>query len=269
MELILTSISEDLAKCGIKFDIWFSEESLYEKDKHRELITELKAKDLIYFQDGATFFRSSLGDDEKDRVIIKNDTDYTYFFSDILYHQDKLKRAERIIDIWGADHHGYIGRIKSSCQLLGYKTENLQIILVQTMSLLTKEGQFEKFSKRLDNTIELAEALQYLDTNQLKFFLLEKEPNQTIAINAELLKENNEKTRLYYIQYAYARCHQIFQKADERKINTISANIDLLNHEDERKIFNLLVRFSFVLENIIEENKPHHLIHYLYELARR
>jgi len=118
------------------------------------------------------------------------------------------------------------------------------------------------------NTIELDEALQYMDMDQLKFFLLEKEPNQPISINTELLKENQEKTRLYYIQYAHARCHQIFQKAQERGIDKVSSNIDLLKEQGERKIFNLLIRFSFVLENIMEENKPHHLVNYLYELAR-
>jgi len=153
--------------------------------------------------------------------------------------------------------------------LLGNKPEkSLQIILVQIVNLLTKEGQTQRFSKRTGNTIELAEALQYMDMDQLKFFLLEKEPNQPISINTELLKENKEKTRLYYIQYAHARCHQIFQKAKERGIDKVSSNIDLLKEQGERKIFNLLIRFSFVLENIMEENKPHHLVNYLYELAR-
>ena len=268
LEIILVKIRRDLAKCGINFDIWFSETSLYEKNKGLELLNELKAKDLIYFQSGATFFRSSLSGDEKDRVIIKQGEDYTYFFSDILYHRNKLERSDKIINVWGADHHGYIGRIKGACQLLDYKPENIQIILVQVVNLLDKEGKNGKFSKRLGNTIDLEEALSYLDINQLKFFLLEKEPDQPLSINVDLLKENQKKTRLYYIQYAHARCHQIFQKAQEKNIEKISSNIDLLREEGERKIFNLLIRFSFILENIIEENKSHYLINYLYELAR-
>jgi len=151
---------------------------------------------------------------------------------------------------------------------LGYEPERLQIILVQTVNLLTKEGQTTRFSKREGNTIELEEALKYMDIDQLKFFLLEKEPNQLLSINTELLKENKEKTRLYYIQYAHARCHQIFQKAQEKGIAEISSSIDLLKEQNEREIFNLLIRFSFVLEKIIEENKSHHLINYLYELSR-
>jgi len=266
--IILFKIRQDLVKCGINFDIWFSETNLYEKNQDLELLNELKAKDLIYSQTGATFFRSSLAGDEKDRVIIKQEEDYTYFFSDILYHRDKLARSDRIIDILGSDHHGYIGRIKGACQLLGYKVENVQITLVQIVNLLNKEGQMGKFSKRLGNTIELEETLNYLDINQLKFFLLEKAPDQPLSINVDLLKENQKKTRLYYIQYAHARCHQIFQKAQEKNIEKISSNIDLLREEGERKIFNLLIRFSLILENIVEENKPHYLINYLYELAR-
>jgi arginyl-tRNA synthetase len=144
----------------------------------------------------------------------------------------------------------------------------LQIILVQIVNLFTKEGQTERFSKRAGNTIELEGALQYMDMDQLKFFLLEKDSNQPLSINTELLKENKEKTQLYYIQYAYARCHQILKKAQEKGLKKISFNIDLLKENKERKIFNLLVRFSLILENIIEENKPHHLVYYLYELSR-
>jgi len=158
--------------------------------------------------------------------------------------------------------------LKSAWQLLGYEPEKLQIILVQIVNLLTKEGQAERFSKRAGNTIELEETLRYLEIDQLKFFLLEKEPNQPLSLNINLLKEEKEKTCLYYIQYAYARCHQILQKAQERGLEKISSNINLLKEEKERKIFNLLIRFSLVLENIIEENKPHHLIYYLYELSR-
>lgn len=134
--------------------------------------------------------------------------------------------------------------------------------------MLTNEGKAERFSKRAGNTIELAEALEYMDMDQLKFFLLEKEPNQPISINTQVLKENKEKTRLYYIQYAHARCHQIFLKSQEKGTFKISTSIDLLNSRTERAIFNLLIRFSFILEKIIEENKSHHLINYLYELAR-
>jgi arginyl-tRNA synthetase len=158
--------------------------------------------------------------------------------------------------------------LKGACQLLGYPVEKLQIVLVQMVNLLAPTGQLEKFSKRAGNTIELTEALQYLGMDQLKFFLGEKEVNQLLLINLQLLKESQEKSRLYYIQYAHARCHQIFQKAEAMNLNYISNQIDLLG-EVERKIFNLLIRFSFVLEKIVEENRPHHLVHYLYELAQK
>src|SRR5207247_5987123 len=140
--------------------------------------------------------------------------------------------------------------------------ERMQIILIQIVNLLTKKSQTAKFYKRASNTIELTETLEYMEMNQLQFFLLEKETSQPLLINVELLKENKEKTRLYYLQYAHARCHQIFCKAQEKNIARIGSKIDLLGQAEERKIFNLLIRFPFILENIVEENKPHHLIYY-------
>jgi len=169
--------------------------------------------------------------------MIKKDSDYTYFFSDILYHLNKLQRSDKIINIWGADHHGFIARLKSACQLLGYQAETIQIILVQIVNLLTPEGDTKKFSKRLGNTISLEETLKYLEMDQLKFYLLEKEPNQPLFINTELLKENQEKTRLYYLQYAHARCQQLISKAQIKNLDKNSLQINLLG-EKERKILN-------------------------------
>jgi arginyl-tRNA synthetase len=149
---------------------------------------------------------------------------------------------------------------------LGYQAETIQIILVQMVNLLTPEGDTKKFSKRSGNTINLEEALKYLKIDQLKFYLLEKESNRPLAINTELLKENQEKTRLYYLQYAHARCQQLINKAQEKNLDKISFQIDLLGKK-ERKLLNLLIRFPNILEKITEENKPHYLIHYLDELA--
>ncbi|CAG8807672.1 25756_t:CDS:2, partial [Racocetra persica] len=212
----------------------------YENANHLKLLEKLRGKKFVYEADKATFFRTSLAGDKKDRTIFKQN----------------------------ADHHGFIARLKGACQLLGYDPERIKIILVQMLSLLSPAGEAEKFSKRLGNTIELDEALQYLETDQLKFFLLEKEPNQPLFINTDLLKQNKERTRLYYIQYAHARCHQIFRKAQEKGITKIGSSINLLEEESEQKIFNLLIRFPGILETIVAENKPHHLIHYLYELAQ-
>jgi arginyl-tRNA synthetase len=150
---------------------------------------------------------------------------------------------------------------------LGADKDSIKVILVQTVNLLTEKGNLARFSKRKGNISQLEEALNYIEMDQLKFFLLEKETNQPLSINTELLKENKEKTRLDYIQYAHARCHQIFQKAQEKEMIRISSNINLLTAQTERKIFNSLIRFSLVLENIIEDSKPHHLINYSYELS--
>lgn len=137
---------------------------------------------------------------------------------------------------------------------------------MQIVNLLTPEGDTKKFSKRLGNTISLEETLKYLNLNQLKFYLLEKEPSQPLAINTELLKENQEKTRLYYLQYAHARCQQLISKAQEKNLDKNSFQIDLLG-EKEKKVLNLLIRFPSILEKITEEDKHHYLIYYLNELA--
>jgi len=266
LKIIITRIKQDLEKCGIFFANWFSEVSLYQNNKHLQLIDKLKNKDLVYEKEGAFFFRTTLTGDEKDRVIIKQDGNYTYFFSDILYHLNKLGRADYLLEFWGADHHGYVERVKGACQLLGYNREKIQVILTQMVSLLAKDGSTQKFSKRAGNAISINEALEWLKKDQLRFCLLEKEPNIHLTISKENLLQK-ENTRLYYLQYAHARCHQIFKKAKEKGIK-ISYQIDLLESESERKIYIFLVRFSHVLEKIIEENKPHYLIHYLDELAQ-
>lgn len=269
--IILTKIKKDLEKCGISYDKWFLESSLYQKNKHLELIKNLEEKKITYQQEGAIFLKTTLAGDEKDRVIVKKNNDYTYFFSDILYHLDKLSRADYLINFWGADHHGYIERLKSACQLLGYDQKRIEIILTQMVNLLTEDGQTKKFSKRSGNTININEALEWLGKDQLRFAMLEKEPNVHLTINKDLLQKEQEKSRLYYLQYAHARCCQLLNKAREKGLNWDEDNkiINNLNwNSQERKILKNLIRFPLILQLIIEENKPHYLIYYLIELAQ-
>ena len=269
LELALAKISQDLKKCGVDFNVWFWESSLYHYQQPQKLLEKLQKKDLIYSQAGSFFFRTTLGVDDKDRVIIKENGDYTYFFSDLLYHQNKIKRTKRLINIWGADHHGTAPRLKSAWQLLGYDPQTLQIVLVQTVSLLTPAGKSQRFSKRAGNQIELTEALNYVELDQLRFFLLEKEINQPLTINLQLLAQSQEKTLLYYIQYAHARCQQLLLKAQKEKIDESWLKVAFLPwKKEERKILKSLLHFFSLIQLIVEENQPHHLIHYLINLAR-
>lgn len=267
LSIVIDKIRSDLKKLGINFDIWFSEESLYKEEKHLKMIEKLKEKGLIYLENGALFFRSGEWGDDKDRVIVKENGQFTYFFSDMLYHSEKLSRSDSLIVIMGADHHGYISRLKSFCELLENKGDKISLVIVQTLSLLTSDGDKRKFSKRLGNSITLDDILQVSEVDQLKFLLLEKESNQPISLNIELLEKNQEKTRLYYIQYAYARSFQIIKKAHEKNFLVTKNKTDLLRDNKEKKIKNLIARFRFVLDNCSEERKHHYLLHYLFELS--
>jgi len=268
LKLMIKKIKIDLKKYGIKFDNWISEEKLYEKNDHINLLNYLEKKKLSYLKDNALFLRTSLATDKKDRVIIKENGDYTYFFSDILYHLDKFKRTDKIINLWGSDHHGYIERIKSVFKLLNFDNKRIEIILIQVVKILEKENILKKLSKRDGNVIELNDSLKYINLEELKFFLLENDSNQPLIISSNILKKNKKKTCLYYIQYAYARCCQIFLKAKEKKINKISKNINLLKNKKEREIFNLLIKFNLILEKMIEINKPQILLYYLKDLSK-
>lgn len=270
ISFFMNKIYQDLETCGIFFDVWSSEKSYYgnkNSDIIREFLASLHEKNLVYEKEGAVFFRSSLFTDSKDRVIITQDGRYTYFFSDIIYHIDKLKRANRLIDIYGADHHGYVDRVSSACQLLGYSANRIQIILIQMVSLLALEGTTSRFSKRAGNTIELSEALTHIDKEQLRFFCLEKDSNQPLIINTNLLKEQQKETRLYYLQYAHARCHQLFKKAEVEQM-IMGKQLNLLG-TTEKKILNLLIRSEDFLEKALLDNKPHHLVYYLLDLAKQ
>jgi len=266
LNFILDKIKIELKSCKVEFDIWSKESDYIKNEPLKELLLELQNKNLIYKEENSTFFKSSLLGDDKDRVIIKQNGEYTYFLPDIVYHKNKFQRSDRLINIWGADHHGYIKRLSLACKTLGYS--DLQIILIQTLKLLISEGKKSKFSKRLGNVIELQDALKYIDQEQLKFFCLEKDANQPIDINVKLLKTHQEKTSLYYLQYAHARCWQILIKAKEKKIDNISLEINLLNQQ-EKPILNLLIRFPSILKIIEKNNKPHILLHYLLDLSKK
>ena len=201
VQFFIKKIKLDLASCGISFDQWFSEKRMYQNpDEISLILKDIHLKNLSYRKEGALFLKTSLFNDDKDRVIIKENGEYTYFFSDILYHLNKLKRSDVLVNVWGSDHHGYISRLISSLSLLGQNVENkFYIVLIQMVSLLTNEGS-KKFSKRLGNSIGLEETLNILKKDQLRFCLLEKESNHTLLIDLETLNQHSENSRLYYIQ---------------------------------------------------------------------
>jgi arginyl-tRNA synthetase len=272
INFFINKIKLDLNSCGIKFDNWFSEKKMYEnKELLNNLLDEFRTKEIVYEKDNALFLKTKSAGDDKDRVIIKDNGDYTYFLSDIIYHINKLKRSEFLINVWGSDHHGYIGRLLGSLELLGYDAKKrISIILIQMVSLLTDDGS-KKFSKRLGTAIDVDDTLKIIEKDQLRFSFLEKESNHTLTINLELLNEQKEKSRLYYIQYAHARCNQILTKWEKMsKVNDQFLINDsfLLNEKKEREILNNLIIFPMVVLNAANEKKPFNIIHYLQSLSK-
>lgn len=272
VNFFIARIKLDLLRCGIRFDNWFSEKAMYEdKQTVNNLIASLRSQDQLYEHGQALFLKTSSTGDEKDRVIVKENGDYTYFLSDIIYHLNKLKRADLFVNVWGSDHHGYIERLLGSLQMLGHDRQKFTIVLIQMVSLLTSEGT-KKFSKRLGTSIEVAEALAIVDRDQLKFCLIEKEANHSLTINLEMLAKEHEKSRLYYIQYAHARCNQILLKWNSRNNPSLQPQLIvgglLLVEQKEQEILKLLVRFSQVLLEAAEEKKPFLVIHYLQSLSK-
>jgi arginyl-tRNA synthetase len=272
LEFFINRIKSDLLLCGIKFNNWFSEKKMYDDEQFiTKVIKNFSLRDLIYKKDRALFLKTSLAGDDKDRVIIKENGDYTYFFSDIIYHLNKLTRADLFINIWGSDHHGYVERLLSSLEFLGNKRDKFSIILIQMVSLLTNEGS-KKFSKRLGTTIEISEALNIIDKDQLKFCLIEKESNHSFTINLETLSKEKKNSRLYYIQYAHARCNQIllnWEKFEKNNDSLFIENDVLLTEKKEKDILKYLICFSQVIFESAEEKKPFLIIHYLQNLSKK
>lgn len=272
LEFFINKIKSDLLLCGIKFNNWFSEKKMYDNKQFiTEVIEDFNSRDLIYKKDKALFLKTSSSGDDKDRVIIKENGDYTYFFSDILYHLNKLNRAEIFINVWGSDHHGYVERLLSSLEFLGNDREKFSIILIQMVSLLTNEGS-RKFSKRLGTTIEISEALNIIDKDQLKFCLIEKESNHPLVINLETLLKEKKNSRLYYIQYAHARCNQILLNWEKFKKNSDSLFIEnnlVLIEKKEKEILRYLISFSQIIFESAEEKKPFLVVQYLQNLSKK
>ena len=211
-EMIMPTIEK---KMKIKFDGYFNENSLYEDGKVDEIIDYLKEKKLAYEQEGALWFKSTQFGDEKDRVLIKADGEKTYLASDIAYLKNKFERKfNKLVYIWGADHHGYVGRIKAAASALGYNSDDIEIIIMQLVRLMSG-GKEIRMSKRAGTYIALDELLDEISLDVARFFFLMYSPDTHMNFDLDLAKEHSQKNPVYYVQYAYARMHSIFKKSDK------------------------------------------------------
>ncbi|MEA1940387.1 MAG: arginine--tRNA ligase [Candidatus Caldatribacteriota bacterium] len=267
---ILNGIKKDLENFGVKFDVWFSEKSLFNKNKIQEIIDLLNSKGLIYKEKGALWLKTSVFGDEKDRVIVRENGIPTYFASDIAYHQDKYQRGfEKIIDVWGADHHGYIERMKAAIQALGYPQSFLDVLIVQFVTLI-KEGKEVGMSTRDGEFITLRDLIKEVGKDVARYFFLMRSYDSHTEFDLDIAKSQSMENPVYYIQYAYARICSILRKAEEANIvldKIDKINFQLLDKEEELELIKKLLFFKEAIKRSALSWKPHLLTTYLYDLA--
>ena len=270
---ILEGIRSDLERINIRFDRFFSEKSLYAEGKVEACLSLLEEKNILFREaNGALLLKTSEMGDDKDRVLIKGDGDYTYFASDIAYHRDKLERgAARLVDIWGADHHGYVARMKSAVRALGYDDQMLQVLLIQMVNLL-REGKPVRMGKRSGEFVTLAEVIDEVGTDVVRFFFLLRRADSHLDFDLDLAKSQSNDNPVYYVQYAHARICSLFRQARERGIEVPAfseISMEHLSLPEDLDLMKFLGAYPEVVEGAAQAMEPHRIPFYLQELAGR
>ena len=268
---IQSSIEEDLCNFGIEFNNWFSEYSLIKKNMVKKCISKLDKNSWVYEKNGAKWFRSSKLGDEKDRVLVKENGQTTYFASDIAYHMSKFERGyKKIINIWGADHHGYIARIVASVKALDYPPEAIKVLLVQFAALFRGKEKLQ-MSTRSGEFITLKELVKEVGKDAARFFYIQRKNEQHLDFDLELAKSESNDNPVYYIQYAHARICSVFRQMNEKGYSFIKSeelsDLSVLSDPHEIKLLTSLARYPDVIENSAISFEPHQLAYYLKELA--
>jgi len=267
-KILIEQIKETTKKMGINFDVWFTEgEDLREKDKVKEIIEWLKEKDLTYEREGALWFKSTLFGDDKDRVLIRSNNEPTYFAVDCAYHKNKFvdRKFDRVINVWGADHHGDVPRLKGFIKALGYE-DRFDIILHQFVRLL-KNGKEVRMSKRAGNYVAVDDLLEEVGRDVYRFFMLQHSANTHMDFNLDLAKERSEKNPVFYVQYAYARISSILRKA-QNKLQSSTYNFRLITSPFELTLVKQLIRLPEIIEDTATDYQVHRLPQFALELVR-
>jgi len=269
---MLKNIELDLSDFGIAFDRWQSELELYERGRVDDAIAALKHRGHLYERDGALWFRSTVFGDDKDRVVLKQGGEYTYFASDIAYHKNKLNRGfDSLIDIWGADHHGYVSRINSVLKALGHPEKTLRILLVQMVTLL-RHGKPVQMSKRAGEFVTLREVINEVGADTAKFMFLTKRSDSHLDFDLDIAKEQSAENPVYYVQYAFARIASIFRQAIEKRVlssesDVMDVDCSSLKEDEEISIIKKLAQYPIVFEGAVMALEPHRITYYLQGLA--
>ncbi|MCB1984135.1 MAG: arginine--tRNA ligase [Burkholderiales bacterium] len=263
----LGDFRNDLMEFGVEFDTWFSEQSLFDNGLVAHAMQLLEEKKQLYRQDGAVWFRSTDFGDEKDRVVQRENGQFTYFASDIAYHLNKFDRGfETVINIWGADHHGYISRVKGALQALQLDPDKLKIALVQ-FAVLYRDGKKAPMSTRSGEFVTLRELRQEVGKDAARFFYVMRKSDQHLDFDLDLAKSQSNENPVYYVQYAHARICSVLAQWDGDPAVLVDANTDLLTIENELALLQQLIDFPDTIEAAAKEFSPHLVAFYLRELA--
>jgi arginyl-tRNA synthetase len=268
---ILDDIKQDLEEFGVDYQEWFSERKLMDDGAVAEALQRLEKSGFLYQKDGATWFASSRLGDEKDRVVVRENGQGTYFASDIAYHMNKLDRGfDKIINIWGSDHHGYIPRVKAALQALGADESKLTVLLVQFAVLYRGDEQVQ-MSTRSGEFVTLRQLRNEVGKDAARFFYVMRKSEQHMDFDLKLATSKTNENPVYYVQYAHARICSVLRQLDEkglqRDLNCGMENLTLLDQEHETHLLTALSRYAEVLEKAALQYEPHLLIHYLRDLA--
>ena len=269
IESILGGIKSDLSEFGVVFEKWFSEQSLIDTGLSESCISKLKESQKVYEKDGALWFKTTNYGDEKDRVVVRDNGNHTYFASDIAYHFDKFERGyDKIINVWGADHHGYISRVKASIDALGHSPDKLEILLVQFANLY-RGGSKVQMSTRSGSFVTLEDLRKEVGNDAARFFYILRKSEQHMDFDLDLAKSKTNENPVYYIQYAHARICSVFRQANEKEMEVDhgQANLSLLTEGIEKNIIKELSRYKSVLESSAIQYEPHQLAYYLRDLS--
>lgn len=265
----LRSHRETLARVNVHHDIWFSERSLVADGRVPEMLNELAESGMVYVADGATWLRTSDAGDDKDRVLIKADGDFTYLTPDVAYHREKFSRSDRLINVWGADHHGYIARMKAAMQFLGNDPEALEVIITQLVTL-ERDGVEVRMSGRLGDMVSLDEVIDEVggDAARYTFLTQSMDTRQTVDLTALAVKSMDNP--VYYVQYATARINQLAKNAEAAGFARVplgDADVTLLTHERELEVLRVLSEYPEIVAIAARERAPHKITTWLREMA--
>ena len=267
VEYLMAIIKRELKDFGVGFDVWSHQSKIATSDTMEEMLAYLGEKGFLYEQDGALWFRSTDFGDDKDRVLEKSDGTYTYLTPDIVYHRDKFERGfDKVINIWGPDHHGYIPRLKAAVEALGRDREALTVLIVQ-LATIYRDGKPVSMSTRRGEYISLQEVIDEVGIDAARYFFLKRHTNQHLEFDLELAKKETPENPVYYIQYAHARINSVMEKAGQENLSAKRSGFQFLTEAGEQDLIKKIYQFAEILGMCENQLDAYALGNYLLELA--